>query len=355
MNEPQHAAHSPSFDEHDDIIYPDAIPFLLVHLGCFAAIWTGVNATVIWMAVGLYFLRMFAITGGFHRYFAHKTYRTSRFFQFLLAFIGQMSAQRGMLWWASKHRDHHRHSDQIEDSHSPRQFGLFFAHLGWIFAAKRGVADYSNVKDLQKFPELVWLEKYCHVPAIFLASICYLAAGWPGLVVGFLWSTVALYHGTFAINSFAHTWGKQRYFTGDDSRNNFFLALITMGEGWHNNHHYYMVSTRQGFFWWEIDVTYWILKGLSKLRIVSDLHEPTATVLRGERRLSRERIEQAAELVVPLIRAGVPARDAAMRIVGNSPSAEDVASRAQAMAGPTHALVAPASAPKTPVLADPAA
>lgn len=338
MNEPHLAAHSPSVDEHDDIIYPDVIPFLLVHLGCFAAFWTGINSTVIWMAVGLYFLRMFAITGGFHRYFSHKTFKTGRVFQFILAFIGQMSAQRGMIWWASRHRDHHRHSDTIEDAHSPRQFGILFAHVGWIFSAKRGVADYSNVKDLQKFPELVWLERYCHLPAIFLAGVCFLTAGWPGLVVGFLWSTVALYHGTFAINSFAHTWGKQRYFTGDDSRNNFVLALITMGEGWHNNHHYYMVSTRQGFFWWEIDATFWILKGLSKLRIVSDLHEPTPTVLRGERRLSRERIEQASRLAVPMIADGIPAAQAVAKIVGNSPSAEEIVTRAVALVGPTHAV-----------------
>lgn len=285
-------------EHHDDIIYPAAIPFLLVHLSAFAAIWSGVTPKAVWLGITLYFVRMFGITAGFHRYFSHRSFKTSRAFQFFLAFLAETSAQRGVLWWASKHRDHHKHSDTPEDVHSPRQFGLFFSHIGWVYAKKRGSSDLSNVKDWMKFPELVWLDKQIYLPALLLAAFCLWFAGWSGLVVGFLWSTILLYHGTFAINSFAHLWGKQRYYTGDDSRNNFFLAIITLGEGWHNNHHYFMGSARQGFFAWEWDPTYYILKGLEKIGVVWDVCEPSEAVLKGERRLSRKQVEQAAVTVI---------------------------------------------------------
>lgn len=332
-------------DVHDDIIYPSALPFILVHVACFAAFWTGVPPAALVLALILYAARMFGITAGFHRYFSHKTFKTSRVFQFLLAFLAQTSAQKGVLWWASKHRDHHRHSDSPEDVHSPHQFGLFFAHIGWVYASKRGKADYSNVKDLAKFPELVWLDRHIHLPAILLAAGCFLWGGWAGLVVGFLWSTVALYHGTFAINSLAHVWGRKRFFTGDESRNNFCLALITLGEGWHNNHHYYMASTRQGFRWWEFDPTYWILRLLAVLRIVWDIQEPTPSVLRGERRLSQALVRSAGDRVAEQLRKSEfrsdelteRAREAAASLVGKTPSLPEVVDRALAQVGTSQA------------------
>jgi stearoyl-CoA desaturase (delta-9 desaturase) len=287
-----HDSHEDEF--HDDIIYPSTIPFVLVHLACFGIFWSGVTTEALILCIALYVLRMIAITAGNHRYFSHRSYKTSRVGQFVLAFICQTSAQKGVLWWAAQHRHHHRHSDTPQDVHSPKHHGFLFAHLGWIFAKKRGEADYSLIPDLTKYPELVWLDRHQNLPAVLLAVATWFIAGWPGLFVGFFLSTVLLYHGTFAINSLAHVVGKQRYLTGDDSRNNWWLALITMGEGWHNNHHYYQSSTRQGFRWWEIDVTYYVLKVLSWFGIVWDLRSPPPEVVRGEQRLGRRAVEKVA-------------------------------------------------------------
>jgi stearoyl-CoA desaturase (Delta-9 desaturase) len=282
-------------DNHDDIIYPSAIPFVLIHLACFAAIWSGVTWQALVICVTLYWLRIFAIGAGYHRLFSHRAYSTSRAFQFVLAFLSQSSAQKSVLWWASKHRHHHLHSDTGLDVHSPRHKGLLYSHVGWIFDRKHDTPDMAKVPDLVRHPELVWLHKYELAPAIILAVVCFLAAGWSGLVVGFLWSTVLVYHATFCINSLAHVQGRKRYVTGDDSRNNWLLALFTMGEGWHNNHHAFQSSVRQGFKWWEIDPTYYILRALSWLGIVWDLKTPPEQVLRNEQRLGVAVINRAAE------------------------------------------------------------
>jgi stearoyl-CoA desaturase (delta-9 desaturase) len=281
--------------EHDDVIYPSAIPFLLVHVACLAAIWSGITWQAVAICVTLYWVRLFAITAGYHRYFSHRAYATSRIFQFVLAFLAQSSAQKSVLWWASKHRHHHLHSDTEEDVHSPRRKGFIYSHVGWIFAPKHDATDFEKVPDLARYPELVWLHRLELVPAISLAAFCFLIGGWSGLVVGFLWSTVLVYHGTFCINSLAHVSGSKRYVTGDDSRNNWLLALITMGEGWHNNHHAYQSSARQGFLWWEIDATFYILKALSWVGIVWDLKMPPQRVLSNEQRLGSRVIARAAE------------------------------------------------------------
>jgi stearoyl-CoA desaturase (Delta-9 desaturase) len=222
---------------HDDIMYPSALPFVLVHLGCIAAIWSGVTGEALALCVTLYWLRIFAIGAGYHRYFSHRSYSTSRIFQFLLAFLAQSSAQKSILWWASKHRHHHLHSDTERDVHSPNHKGFIYSHLGWIFSRKHDKADLVKVVDLARYPELMWLHKHELLPPLALAILCFVVAGWAGLVVGFLWSTVLVYHATFCINSLAHVRGSKRYVTGDDSRNNWLLAFFTMGEGWHNNHH----------------------------------------------------------------------------------------------------------------------
>ena len=282
-------------DEHDDIIYPSAIPFILVHLGCFAAIWTGVTWQALAICVTLYWLRIFAIGAGYHRYFSHRSYTTSRAFQFVLALMCQTTAQKSVIWWASKHRHHHLHSDTEHDVHSPRHHGFIYSHLGWIFARKHTDPDFEKVADLTRYRELMWLHKVEVLPAVVLAGLCYLAAGWSGLVVGFLWSTVLVYHGTFCINSLAHVSGSKRYVTGDDSRNNFLLAIVTMGEGWHNNHHAYQSSVRQGFKWWEIDPTYYLVCALSWIGLVWDLKTPPEPVLRNEQRLGAKVINRAAE------------------------------------------------------------
>jgi stearoyl-CoA desaturase (delta-9 desaturase) len=281
--------------EIDDIIYPSAIPFVLVHLACFGALWSGVSWSAIILCVTLYWLRIFAIGAGYHRYFSHRAYATSRAFQFVLAFLAQSSAQKSVLWWAAKHRHHHLNSDTEQDVHSPRQKGFLYSHVGWIFAKRHGATDLVKVADLARYPELMWLHKYELTPPAVIAVLCTAIAGWSGLVVGFFWSTVLVYHATFCINSLAHVRGRKRYLTGDDSRNNWLLALFTMGEGWHNNHHAYQSSVRQGFRWWEIDPTYYLLKGLSFVGVVWDLKAPPVEVLRNEHHLGSRTIKRAAE------------------------------------------------------------
>ena len=282
--------------EHsDDIAYPSSTAFLLLHLACFAAFWTGVTPRAVVLGVVLYLVRIFAIGAGYHRYFSHRAFRTGRVFQFVLAFLAQTTAQNSVLWWAALHRRHHLYSDTAEDTHSPRRRGFFYAHVGWIFDAKHTKTDLVRVSDLAAFPELVWLDRFELVPAVLTAGLCFLVAGWPGLVVGFLWSTVLVYHSTFCINSLAHVHGKKRFVTGDDSRNNWFLALLTMGEGWHNNHHACQSSVRQGFRWWEVDATFYVLRGLSWIGVVWDLKLPPEQLLRGEQRLGARVIDRAAE------------------------------------------------------------
>lgn len=296
----QHDADSPAaetglHDDHNDIVYPSAVPFVLVHLACIGAVWSGVTWEAMAICVGLYWLRIFAIGAGYHRYFSHRAYATSRAFQFVLAVLAQSTAQKSVLWWAAKHRHHHLHSDTVHDVHSPRRSGFLYSHLGWIFARRNDATDLDKVADLARYPEIAWLHRHELVPPIVLAVLCFLVAGWSGLVVGFFWSTVLVYHATFCINSLAHVHGRKRYVTGDDSRNNWALALFTMGEGWHNNHHAFQSSVRQGFRWWEIDATYYILKALSGISVVWDLKTPPEQVLKNEQRLGRKVIDRAAE------------------------------------------------------------
>ena len=280
-----------------DIMYPSAIPFVLAHLACLGAIWTGVTLEAAAIGVGLYWLRIFAIGAGYHRYFSHRAYETSRLFQFVLAALSQSTAQKSVLWWAANHRDHHLHSDTELDVHSPRHFGFIYSHLGWIFARRHNETNLTRVADLARYPELMWLHRYELAPPVALAAGCFLAAGWPGLVVGFFWSTVAVYHATFCINSLAHVAGGRRYITGDDSRNNWLLAIFTMGEGWHNNHHAFQSSARQGFRWWEYDPTFYLLKLLERLGLVWNLKRPTDEVLQNQHKLGTRVITRAASLV----------------------------------------------------------
>src|SRR6266568_3902914 len=282
-------------DAHDDIMYPSTLPFVLLHVSSVAAFWSDITWPAFAICVTLYWLRMFAITAGYHRYFSHRAYSTSRLFQFVLAFLAQSTAQKSVLWWAAKHRHHHLHSDTPRDVHSPRHKGFFYSHVGWIFYRQHDATDLVKVADLAAFPELRWLHRFEQLPAVVLAVLSFWIAGWSGLVVGFVWSTVLLFHATFCINSLAHVHGRKRYVTGDDSRNNWWLALLTMGEGWHNNHHAYQASARQGFRWYEIDLTYYVLVALSWLGIVRDLKMPPRQVLRNEHRLGSRVVRQAAE------------------------------------------------------------
>jgi stearoyl-CoA desaturase (Delta-9 desaturase) len=283
--------------EDGDIVYPSVIPFLVVHLTCIAAIWTGITWQALAVGIGLYWVRIFAIGAGYHRYFSHRAYATSRTFQFLLAVLSQTTAQKSVLWWAAKHRHHHLHSDTECDVHSPRHKGFIYSHVGWIFARRHHRTELVKVADLARYPELMWLHRYELVPAVALGVLCFVIGGWSVLVVGFFWSTVAVYHATFCINSLAHVRGSKRYVTGDESRNNWLLAFFTMGEGWHNNHHACQRSVRQGFRWWEIDPTFYMLKGCSWLGLVWDLKAPPVELVRNEQRLGARVIDRAAAQV----------------------------------------------------------
>ena len=266
------------------IDWPRVITFVIIHLACLGVFWVGFSWFALVFAISLYALRMFAVTGFYHRYFSHKAFRTTRFFQFILAVFGASAVQRGPLWWASHHRHHHVNSDEIEDAHSPVQHGFLWSHLGWFLSNKHFATQTERVKELAKFVELRLLDRFDVIVPTLLGIGIYLLGVWlddyyPNLgtnglqllVWGFAISTVFLYHATFTVNSLAHVWGKRRYATTDHSRNNIWIALITLGEGWHNNHHHYPGSARQGFYWWEIDFTYYGLKMLAACGLIWDL------------------------------------------------------------------------------------
>jgi stearoyl-CoA desaturase (delta-9 desaturase) len=267
------------------------IPFALIHVACFAVIWVGWSWPAVIVAAALYSIRMFAITGFYHRYFSHRTFRTSRFMQFMFGVLGCSAVQRGPLWWAAHHREHHRHSDQEGDLHSPRLHGFWWAHLFWFLQPENAATNTKAIPDLYKFPELRWIDRYDSVVPLLLGVSMFLlgwgieaiwpssgTTAWQMVVWGFFISTVLCYHATYTINSLCHVWGGRRFNTTDDSRNNFWLALITFGEGWHNNHHHFPGSARQGFFWYELDFTYYTLWVMSKLGIVWDLNPVPARV-----------------------------------------------------------------------------
>ena len=261
-----------------------SVPLIAMHATCLAVIWVGWSGTAVAVAAVLYVTRMFAITGFYHRYFSHRTFKTSRWGQFLFALLGVCAVQRGPLWWAAHHRHHHRYSDQEKDIHSPHHYGFLWSHMGWFSSRANFATNLRAVADLAKFPELRFLDRCDVLVAVFLAVSLYLigivlailapglgTSGLQLLIWGFFISTVILYHSTYSINSLAHKIGAKRYDPRDESGNSFLLALITFGEGWHNNHHHYPASVRQGFYWWEIDLTYYTLVLLSWTGLIWDL------------------------------------------------------------------------------------
>ena len=276
----------------DRIDWLRAAPFVGLHLACLAVVWVGVSPVALIVAVALYAVRMFAITGFYHRYFSHRTFRTSRVLQFVFALIGASSVQRGPLWWAAHHRNHHRHADTAADPHSPTVHGFWRSHAGWFLTREGFRTDWSRIPDLARYPELRWLDRYDTVVPVALAAGLYalgavlervapsLGTSGPQLLVwGFFISTVVLFHATVTINSLAHRFGKRRFDTRDDSRNNLWLALLTFGEGWHNNHHFFPGTARQGFRWWEIDLTWYGLRAMALVGLVRDLKPVPAWVL----------------------------------------------------------------------------
>jgi stearoyl-CoA desaturase (delta-9 desaturase) len=266
------------------IDWPRVLPYLALHLSCLTVFVVGVSPLAVVVALALYLLRMFAITGFYHRYFSHRAFRTSRVLQFLFAALAASAVQRGPLWWAAHHRYHHAHSDRPGDPHSPAQHGFLWSHTGWFMAREHFGTRTALVRDLARYPELRLLDRFDVAVPFLLALVLFAAGellrveapwlgtdGWQLLTWGFCVSTVVLYHATFTVNSLAHRLGSRRYATRDDSRNNWFIALFTLGEGWHNNHHHYPLAARQGFYWWEIDLTYYALRVLALLGLVWDL------------------------------------------------------------------------------------
>ena len=270
------------------------VPFLAIHVGCLAVFWVGTSGIAVTTAVVLYAVRMFAITGFYHRYFSHRAFRAGRGVQFFFAVLGASAAQRGPLWWASHHRHHHVHADEIEDSHSALRHGLAWSHLGWFMARENFAPRDKLVTSLARYPELRFIDRWDSAVPLLLVLALWVAGALaariaPGLGTsgaqlvtwGFCISTVALYHATFSINSLAHRFGSRRYATRDASRNNAWLALATFGEGWHNNHHHYPVAARQGFYWWEVDLTYYGLRLLAALGLIDHLNPVPAHVRDG--------------------------------------------------------------------------
>jgi len=272
------------------------IGLIAIHVATVIAIARGTTWKLVIMALVTYWVRMFAITGGYHRYFSHRTYKTSRAFQFVLALLGVMSTQKGPLWWGSTHRHHHKHSDDEFDPHSPLRKGFATSHMLWWMSREWENTDEKAIADFAKYPELRFLDKFHLVGPALLIAICGLVGGADGILWGYVVSTCAVMHCTFTINSLAHVFGTRRFATTDTSRNNWWLALITMGEGWHNNHHHYMSSARQGFYWWEVDATYYVLVALSKIGLIWDLREVPKTAL--ERNLIRD-VGERCELLLP--------------------------------------------------------
>jgi stearoyl-CoA desaturase (delta-9 desaturase) len=276
------------------------LPFVALHVACLAVLVTGTDLPALLLCGVCYLVRMFGITAGYHRYFSHRSYKTSRAFQFVLACLGCSALQKGPLWWTAHHRHHHLHSDTPEDPHSPRASSFWWSHVGWILARDHDQTHWQAVRDWSRYPELRWLNRNHWVPGLVLAGLCFLLGGWSGLVWGFVVSTVLLYHAVFAVNSLCHILGRRRYATSDQSRNNLFVALITLGEGWHNNHHHYQSSANQGFFWWEIDVTYYLIKLLGFMGLVWDV-----------RKLARRQLltssGSGARQLTPRPKSGVPA------------------------------------------------
>ncbi len=286
-------------DERIDL--KGAIPFALMHLACLGAFFVDVNPVDWLVCLALYYARMVGITAGYHRYFSHRTYKVGRGTQLFLAALGGAAAQKGALWWAAHHRVHHKFSDTAHDVHSPKR-GFWWSHLGWILCKRYVSTDWDKVKEFTRYPELMWLERHYLVVPTLLAIGCFLVGGWSMLFVGFFLSTVLCYHGTFTINSLAHVWGRRRYETTDTSRNNFILALVTCGEGWHNNHHHYPSAANQGFFWWELDISYAVIRALGVLGLAWDIRTPTPRALRHRliQKPARRRV-RASRLPVPAV------------------------------------------------------
>ncbi|HEY1909661.1 MAG TPA: fatty acid desaturase [Vicinamibacterales bacterium] len=261
-----------------------------------------------WAYIGLWaashFVRALGLTLMYHRYYAHRAFKMNRGARFVWTLIGTAAMQKGPIWWAGHHVMHHKFADREGDPHSPMISGFYYAHVGWfLHDTKFDQLDASNpvVRDFGKFPEIAWLEKYFIIPPTVMAVAMYLYGGWPWLVYGFCLPTMTLAHATFCINTVNHLFGSRRFETMDDSRNNPITAFFAVGEGWHNNHHRYQRAARNGFYWWEFDLTWYTMKAMAALGLVWDMQPVPARIYEEARQLKAQR---AAQPVTSVLDAG---------------------------------------------------
>ena len=291
-----------ALNDEENVLLMMSSPLVFIHLACLTVFLVGFSWVALAVCAVTYSLRVFSLTAGFHRYFSHRAFKTSRFFQFIIAFAGTTAGQLGPLWWAANHRKHHAYADTERDIHSPTIRGFFWAHIGWVLCKSHQKLDKTRIKDFIKFPELMWLERFHVLAPLSLGIGLYVLGallalwapglntnGWQMVVWGYVISSTLVYHVTFCVNSVSHIFGSRRFKTKDDSKNNLLVALLTGGEGWHNNHHRYPASARQGMYWWEIDATYYGLKVLEKLGIIWDLRCYPAKLLDEADRLKLEK------------------------------------------------------------------
>jgi len=266
----------------------------IFHLGCLGAFWTGVSPAALTVALILYLVRGFGVTAGYHRLLAHRSFRAGRPVQFLLALAGSLATQGGPLWWVAHHRSHHRYTETDRDIHSPRTQGFWRSHMGWMLSAESFRENGANARDLYRVPELKFLQQHYvwivlgQGAAIYalgtgLAALGVETSGPQMLVWAWFIATVALWHATFMVNSVCHLWGSRPFDADDASTNNWLVAVLALGEGWHNNHHKFAYSARHGLEWWQFDLTWVLLRGMEKLGLVSELRRPRRRMLERAR------------------------------------------------------------------------
>ena len=261
-----------------------------------------------WGLVGLWaashFLRAIGLTLAYHRYFAHRAFQMNRAARFAWTWIAASAMQKGPLWWAGHHVNHHRYADRDGDPHSPMVSGLYYAHIGWFLNdAKHDRLEATNpvIRDFSKAPEIAFIDRYFAVPPLVLAAVLYLAGGMPWLIWGFCLPTMTLAHATFAINTVNHLWGTRRFETFDESRNNPVTALFAVGEGWHNNHHRYQRAARNGFYWWEVDLTWYVIRAMAALGLAWDLNAVPDRIYREARAVKARRAAQAVPSIIDAV------------------------------------------------------
>ena len=270
-----------------NISYSNATRIILFHLSVVLVFISGYSFTALITFLVLFLVRLFVITGFFHRYYSHRSYQTSRWFQFLLTFIGTSAGQQGPLSWATSHITHHQHADAEDDPHSPVLNSGFYAHIGWLLQKDALSTNDKIVKPFTKYPEIVFLDRYHYIGTTsliislallgMLLSEHYPELGTSALQLvswGFILSTLLILHGACLVNSVGHLYGYRRFKTKDNSHNVWWLFPLTLGDNWHNNHHHAPKSASFSYAWWEVDIIYLCILILEKLGLVWNVKKP---------------------------------------------------------------------------------